>query len=80
MKTLSMPIALAASCSLLLLAGWAMADRAPQSHARAGCVPAATSAVPADYLMYHALVAPQAALTDRRGDPASCAPRKVTRL
>ena len=43
------------------------------------CAPAPKSAVPPDYLFYHALVAPHAALSDRRSAPATCAARRVVR-
>lgn len=38
-----------------------------------------TSLVPPEYLAYHALVAPQAALSERRAHAAGCARRKEVR-
>lgn len=43
------------------------------------CAPAPKRAVPADYLFYHALVAPHAALSGRRPAQAGCATRRVVR-
>lgn len=37
------------------------------------------SLVPPEYLAYHALVAPQAALSERRAHATGCAPRKEAR-
>lgn len=43
------------------------------------CASAVKPSVPAEYLFYHSLVAPQAALAPRNNVQASCPPRKVIR-
>lgn len=73
------------SISLLTLLGLAPAYPAAASSMRPAmavptrCAPAPKPAVPPDYLFYHGLVAPHAALSDRRPAQAACATRKVVR-
>ncbi len=43
------------------------------------CEPAPKQAVPPDYLFYHGLVAPHAALSERRPSQAACTPRRGVR-
>jgi hypothetical protein len=78
MKTLSIP--------LLVLLGSLSSFPAAAAAVSAGpavmplrCEPAAKPAVPRDYLFYHGLVAPHAALSERRPAPAACATRRGVR-
>jgi hypothetical protein len=73
----------AAGLATALLVDTPTAEVAAWSRTAASCKPAAGPAVPADYLLYHALVAPGPVLPYGQADTprlhASCTPHKVIR-
>ena len=77
MSTLSIP--------LLTLLGLVPAFTAAASSMRpalavpARCVPVPKPSVPPDYLFYHGLVAPHAALSEPRPTQAACTPPRTVR-
>jgi len=71
MNALSKPIAVIAG----LFAVWSTPDVPPQM----ACVPADKSAIPPDYLFYHALASPNAALSNKRDVHVPCPPSKIIR-
>jgi hypothetical protein len=60
-----------AAMAAVLLSGGASGDAVARSQPAPVCPPASAAAVPADYWVYHALVAPYPTLTP----PVSAAPR-----
>ena len=79
MNTLSKPIALLVALVAALLLGWSALDVSAREHPKWTCAPAAKPSVPPEYLFYHALVSPHAALSDQRVVHASCPPSKLIR-
>lgn len=81
MKTLSIPSIALAGLTAALLMLWQAPDAAARAQPAAAC--SAAASVPAEYLFYHALVAPHAALTPpasgTRSLHASCPSKKVIR-
>jgi len=81
MKTLSTPLIALAGLTGTLLMGWQTPDAVARAQPAAACT--ATASVPAEYLFYHALVAPHAALTPpasgKRSLHAFCPSKKVIR-
>jgi hypothetical protein len=81
MKTLSIPKITLAGLAAALMMVWQTPDAADRSQLAAPCTAAAS--VPAEYLFYHALVAPHAALpspaSGTRSLHASCPSKKVIR-
>ncbi|HWR75919.1 MAG TPA: hypothetical protein VN283_01755 [Thiobacillus sp.] len=74
MNILSSPQMLLAATAAVLLSGGSTGDAVARSQPAAVCPPATAAAVPADYWVYHALVAPYPTLTP----PVSAAPRVRT--
>lgn len=73
----------AAGLATALLVDTPDTGMAAWSRTAVSCMPAAEPAVPADYLLYHALVAPGPVSphgqADKPGLQASCTPNKVIR-
>lgn len=61
--------------SLGSLAAWSQQQPVRPVSQSVACAPS----VPPEYLAYHALAAPQTALSERRTQAAGCAPRKGVR-
>lgn len=74
MNILSSPQTLLAVMAAVLLSGGSSGDAIARSQPAPVCPPASAAAVPADYWVYHALVAPYPTLTP----PVSAAPRVRT--
>lgn len=79
MRTLSISLIAAAGLSPLLLLDTSSPATAGWTRAGAACAVASTPAVTAEYLEYHAMVAPLAVVPDRPSSHAACSPRKVIR-
>jgi hypothetical protein len=79
MNALSKPLALLVAPVAALLLGWSALDASARDHPRLTCAPAAKPSVPPEYLFYHALVSPHAALSDKRVAHASCPPSRLIR-
>jgi hypothetical protein len=79
MNTLSMPMMAGAGLIAALFAGSSAPGQAAKPPSTVSCTPPAAASVPAEYFVYHALVAPHAPLSGRRGAAATCAPAKVIR-
>lgn len=77
MNTLSIPLLTLLSLAPAFTA--AASSVRPAMAVPARCAPAPKPAVPPDYLFYHGLVAPHAALSDRRPTQAACTPRRTIR-
>lgn len=72
---MSAPTSILAAIAVLataLLTGWTRPSPTPAVPRPVACEAGAPS-VPADYLLYHALVSPHAALTPPRSDASHCA-------
>lgn len=78
MSTRPLSIAAIALLAAGLLTGWTLPAPTPASPRPVACESDPAS-VPADYLLYHALVSPHAALAAPRSDAPGCAaaPRRV---
>jgi len=79
MNTLSTSLIVAAGLSPFLLLESHGTDAAHWKTTRAVCPVASTSSVPAQYLDYHARVAPLSGFPDKATVIASCSPGKVIR-
>jgi hypothetical protein len=79
MKTLSISLIVAAGLSPFLLLEPPKADAAHWTRAQAACATSSTLPVPAEYLDYHARVAPLSGIPGTATVLASCPPRKVIR-
>jgi hypothetical protein len=83
MTTMTASVIVAAGLATAFLVETPAPDPAAWSRAAVSCEPAAAPAVPADYLLYHALVAPYPATPPGAAGTgrlqASCAPHKVIR-
>lgn len=83
MTAMTASVIVAAGLATAFLVEMPAPDLAAWSRTAASCEPAAASAVPADYFLYHALVAPYPATPPGAagtGRPqASCTPHKVIR-
>ena len=77
------PVIVAAGLAASLLFGLSSAHAAAKPRAALSCAPAATAAIPPDYLYYHGLVAAHPLLRpepkEKPGLLASCTQRKVIR-
>ena len=69
----------AAGMAVALLIGLPARDVTAGDPPGVACEPATVSAVPAEYLFYHALVAPAPALSGKRSIHAPCKQQKVIR-
>lgn len=69
----------AAALTAALLVGLPARDEVARIEPAVACAPAAASAVPTDYLLYHALVAPVPTLSGKQSLHASCMQQKVIR-
>ena len=70
---MSAPTSILAAIAVLataLLTGWTRPSPTPAVPRPVAC----EAGVPADYLLYHALVSPHAALTPPRSDASRCTP------
>ncbi|NTV87274.1 MAG: hypothetical protein HGA21_11080 [Burkholderiaceae bacterium] len=79
MNALSTPLALLVGLVAALLLGWSALEASAREQPRLTCAPAAKPSVPPEYLFYHALVSPHAALSDKQIVHASCPPSKLVR-
>jgi len=79
MSALSKPLVAIAGLTAVLLLGWSWLDVSAREHPETACAPVSRAAIPPEYLFYHALVSPHAALSDKRDVHASCPPSKLIR-
>jgi hypothetical protein len=79
MNAMSMPLLVIAGLSGALLLGWSATEVTPRGQSQAACIPAAVQVIPPEYLFYHGLVSPHAALSDKPTVQASCPSSKVIR-
>ena len=79
MNTMSIPLLAIAGLSGAHLLGWSAPEDTPRVQSQAACIPAAVPTIPPEYLFYHGLVSPHAALSDKPTVQASCPSSKVIR-